>query len=93
MLHLQLLQESLSRFNENFGSLLYGLNMNAFTVDFTEAPGTESFRRQKDQSERDTNMFGFGRGAASAGQAAAGVPGTAAGLGGGLGRDVDATFL
>ncbi|KAI4213506.1 MAG: hypothetical protein LQ351_004007 [Letrouitia transgressa] len=45
MMHLQLMHESLSRFNENFASFLYGLNMNAFCVDFPEAPIPESFKR------------------------------------------------
>lgn len=35
-MHLQLMHESLSRFSENFASFLYGLNMNAFCVDFPE---------------------------------------------------------
>ena len=35
-MHLQLMHESLARFNENFASFLYGLNMNAFCVDFPE---------------------------------------------------------
>jgi len=35
-MHLQLLHESLSRFSECFASFLYGLNMNAFCVDFPE---------------------------------------------------------
>jgi len=35
-MHLQLMHESLSRFNESFASFLYGLNMNAFCVDFPE---------------------------------------------------------
>lgn len=35
-MHLQLMYESLSRFNESFASFLYGLNMNAFCVDFPE---------------------------------------------------------
>ncbi|KAL8675421.1 MAG: hypothetical protein Q9168_000252 [Polycauliona sp. 1 TL-2023] len=47
LMHLQLMHESLSRFNENFASFLYGLNMNAFCVDFPEAPIPESFRRAK----------------------------------------------
>ncbi|KAL8928537.1 MAG: hypothetical protein Q9208_001771 [Pyrenodesmia sp. 3 TL-2023] len=38
-MHLQLMHESLSRFNENFASFLYGLNMNAFCVDFPEDHG------------------------------------------------------
>lgn len=34
--HLQSMHESLSRFTESFASFLYGLNMNAFCVDFPE---------------------------------------------------------
>ena len=37
-MHLQLLNESLGRFNENFGAFLYGMNMSAFCVDFPEVP-------------------------------------------------------
>ena len=36
-MQLQLMHESLSRFSESFASFLYGLNMNAFCVDFPEA--------------------------------------------------------
>lgn len=36
VMHLQLMHESLSRFSESFASFLYGLNMNAFCVDFPE---------------------------------------------------------
>lgn len=36
MMHLQLLNESISRFNENFGAFMYGMNMTAFCVDFPE---------------------------------------------------------
>lgn len=35
-MHLQLLHESLTRFSESFASFLYGLNMNAFCVDYPE---------------------------------------------------------
>ncbi|KAK1767293.1 DASH complex subunit Dam1-domain-containing protein [Phialemonium atrogriseum] len=55
MMHFQLMHESLARFSESFASFLYGLNMNAFCVDFPEGPIAESFRRarlQEDQSER-----------------------------------------
>lgn len=38
-MHLQLLHESLTRFSESFASFLYGLNMNAFCVDFPEVRG------------------------------------------------------
>ncbi|PGH26624.1 hypothetical protein AJ80_01753 [Polytolypa hystricis UAMH7299] len=44
-MHLQLMHESLSRFSESFASFLYGLNMNAFCVDFPETPIPESFKR------------------------------------------------
>ncbi|EAW06898.1 DASH complex subunit DAM1 [Aspergillus clavatus NRRL 1] len=46
-MHLQLMHESLTRFSESFASFLYGLNMNAFCVDFPEAPIAESYRRAK----------------------------------------------
>jgi hypothetical protein len=36
MMHFQLMHESLARFGESFASFLYGLNMNAFCVDFPE---------------------------------------------------------
>lgn len=36
MMHFQLMHESLARFSESFSSFLYGLNMNAFCVDFPE---------------------------------------------------------
>ena len=36
LMHLQLIHESVSRFNESFASFLFGLNMNAFCVDFPE---------------------------------------------------------
>jgi DASH complex subunit DAM1 len=39
LLHLQLMHESLARFSESFASFLYGLNMNAFCVDFPEVLG------------------------------------------------------
>ena len=38
-MHLQLMHESLARFSESFASFLYGLNMNAFCVDFPEVSG------------------------------------------------------
>lgn len=39
LMHFQLMHESLARFSESFASFLYGLNMNAFCVDFPEASG------------------------------------------------------
>ncbi|KAK4696006.1 DASH complex subunit DAM1, partial [Lecanoromycetidae sp. Uapishka_2] len=50
-MHLQLMHESLSRFNESFASFLYGMNMNAFCVDFPEAPIPESFKRARQDEE------------------------------------------
>ena len=97
MLHLQILHESIARFNENFASFLYGLNMSAFCVDFPEAPGAESFRRTREQQGHGgggRSGFGYGYG-----QRPGQEPGqqvtfaTETGLGGGRGRDVDATFL
>ncbi|WYZ43038.1 hypothetical protein EsH8_VI_000737 [Colletotrichum jinshuiense] len=55
MMHFQLMHESLARFSESFASFLYGLNMNAFCVDFQEGPIAESFRRAKQQEESDVN--------------------------------------
>ncbi|KAI2634562.1 DASH complex subunit Dam1-domain-containing protein [Xylaria nigripes] len=52
MMHFQLMHESLARFGESFASFLYGLNMNAFCVDFLEGPIAESFRRAKQNEEQ-----------------------------------------
>ncbi|RWA04232.1 hypothetical protein EKO27_g10873, partial [Xylaria grammica] len=52
MMHFQLMHESLARFGESFASFLYGLNMNAFCVDFPEGPIAESFRRAKQNEEQ-----------------------------------------
>ncbi|KAL2194943.1 DASH complex subunit Dam1-domain-containing protein [Corynascus similis CBS 632.67] len=51
MMHFQLMHESLARFSESFASFLYGLNMNAFCVDFPEGPISESFKRMKLKEE------------------------------------------
>ncbi|PSR97743.1 DASH complex subunit Dam1-domain-containing protein [Coniella lustricola] len=53
LMHFQLMYESLARFSESFASFLYGLNMNAFCVDFPEGPIPESFRRAKQTEDRD----------------------------------------
>ncbi|PHH74666.1 hypothetical protein CDD82_4829 [Ophiocordyceps australis] len=50
MMHFQLMHESLARFSESFASFLYGLNMNAFCVDFPEGPVNESFSRDRPHS-------------------------------------------
>ncbi|OAR05971.1 hypothetical protein LLEC1_01307 [Akanthomyces lecanii] len=52
MMHFQLMHESLARFSESFASFLYGLNMNAFCVDFPEAPILESFRRNRQRDDQ-----------------------------------------
>ncbi|KAK0625365.1 DASH complex subunit Dam1-domain-containing protein [Bombardia bombarda] len=53
MMHFQLMHESLARFSESFASFMYGLNMNAFCVDFPEGPMSESFRRMKQQDAQN----------------------------------------
>lgn len=80
MMHLQLLHESLNRFNECFGSFLYGLNMSAFCVDFPEAPGAESFKRAREAERLQ-------------GHEAAGAERERERDREYRGRDVDATFL
>ncbi|KAL7904069.1 DASH complex subunit Dam1 domain-containing protein [Trichoderma velutinum] len=50
MMHFQLIDESLARFGESFASFLYGLNMNAFCVDFPETPILQSFRPDRQPS-------------------------------------------
>ncbi|KAL2441788.1 hypothetical protein ABEF95_016577 [Exophiala dermatitidis] len=60
MMHLQLMHERLSRFAESFASFLYGLNMNAFVVDFPEAPIPASFERfQKRQGQKQADETGI----------------------------------
>ncbi|CAN9096752.1 hypothetical protein CC77DRAFT_1057530 [Alternaria alternata] len=51
-LQLQLMHESLARFSESFAGFLYGMNMNAFCVDFPEAPVQESFKRPQNQPDQ-----------------------------------------
>ncbi|KAL2890472.1 DASH complex subunit DAM1 [Ceratocystis lukuohia] len=48
LMHFQIMHESLARFSESFASFMYGLNMNAFCVDFPEGPIAESFSKPKD---------------------------------------------
>ncbi|KAG8157810.1 hypothetical protein KVR01_012472 [Diaporthe batatas] len=57
MMHFQLMHESLARFSESFASFMYGLNMNAFCVDFPEGPIPESFRRAMQQEEQATTQI------------------------------------
>ncbi|KAI1424252.1 DASH complex subunit Dam1-domain-containing protein [Xylaria sp. FL1777] len=62
MMHFQLMHESLARFGESFASFLYGLNMNAFCVDFPEGPIAESFRRAKQSEEQPVRSRSTERG-------------------------------
>ncbi|KAF1920406.1 DASH complex subunit Dam1-domain-containing protein [Ampelomyces quisqualis] len=50
-MQLQLMHESLARFSESFAGFLYGMNMNAFCVDFPEAPIAESFKRPQNHPD------------------------------------------
>ncbi|TDZ51585.1 DASH complex subunit dam1 [Colletotrichum trifolii] len=61
MMHFQLMHESLARFSESFASFLYGLNMNAFCVDFQEGPIAESFRRARQHDESTANSGNFAK--------------------------------
>ncbi|TKA42553.1 hypothetical protein B0A54_07395 [Friedmanniomyces endolithicus] len=56
-MHLQLLNESLGRFSENFAAFLYGLNMSAFCVDFPEAPIPQSFARHATTTTSNHSPF------------------------------------
>ncbi|GAM83263.1 hypothetical protein ANO11243_012490 [Dothideomycetidae sp. 11243] len=79
MLHLSLLHDSVSRFNQHFAAFLYGLNMSAFCIDFPEAPGPDAVRRfaakYRQNAAREEAETPRRRG------------------GGGADRDVDNTFL
>ncbi|KAL6891811.1 DASH complex subunit Dam1 domain-containing protein [Trichoderma evansii] len=55
MMHFQLIDESLARFGESFASFLYGLNMNAFCVDFPETPVPQSFGRSRPHPTQANN--------------------------------------
>ncbi|KAF1956550.1 hypothetical protein CC80DRAFT_535221 [Byssothecium circinans] len=57
LVQLQLMHESLARFSESFAAFLYGLNMNAFCVDFPEAPIPESFKRPQNNPWNNTADF------------------------------------
>lgn len=39
LMHVQLMHESLARFNECFAAFLHGMKVNAFCVDFPEVCG------------------------------------------------------
>lgn len=55
-MHLQLMHESLARFGESFAGFLYGLNMNAFVVDFPEAPDREGIKRWAREQRRKEGL-------------------------------------
>lgn len=57
-MHLQLMHESLSRFSENFAAFLYGLEMNAFVVDWPEQPLIESMQRWRARNKADGDTIG-----------------------------------
>lgn len=61
LMHFQLMHESLARFSESFASFLYGLNMNAFCVDFPEASGRPPWPKQRQNSVAATNHLFCGR--------------------------------
>ncbi|KAF2846013.1 hypothetical protein T440DRAFT_406668 [Plenodomus tracheiphilus IPT5] len=56
-MQLQLMHESLARFSESFAGFLYGMNMNAFCVDFPEAPIPESFKRPQNHPDISNTHF------------------------------------
>lgn len=46
-MHLQIMHESLARFNECFASFLYGMTVNGFCSDFTEVRCEVTLRQQQ----------------------------------------------
>ncbi|CDR44007.1 CYFA0S13e01442g1_1 [Cyberlindnera fabianii] len=44
---IQSIHESLNSFNESFGSFLYGLQINAYTVEFNEIPTFNNFKQDE----------------------------------------------
>lgn len=55
MQHLQNVHDSLTNFNEQFAGLLHSMKMNAWCVDFPEAPTAASFNRDRGElSQTDT---------------------------------------
>ncbi|KAF2175580.1 hypothetical protein K469DRAFT_756182 [Zopfia rhizophila CBS 207.26] len=55
-MQLQLMHESLARFSESFAGFLYGLNMNAFCVDFPETPVPDSFKRPQNNPDLSSSI-------------------------------------
>lgn len=54
--HLQMMHESITSFNESFSAFLYGIEMNAWCVEFSEAPTYESFRRERGSISRQVQQ-------------------------------------
>lgn len=94
-MHLQLMHESLARFSESFAAFLYGLNMNAFCVDFPEAPLSESFKRQRlqEQAREAVARMSMGAAAGPSRSRGGGGGGGGGGLESGNEADTEATFM
>jgi len=56
------MHDSLSRFTENFAAFLYGLEMNAFVVDWAEQPLLESWKRKMAMQTQKVADETFGEG-------------------------------
>ncbi|KAL7774526.1 hypothetical protein CFE70_005438 [Pyrenophora teres f. teres 0-1] len=59
-LQLQLMHESLARFSESFAAFLYGMNMNAFCVDFPENqsdPGAANLNRSQGPDDMEATFL------------------------------------
>ncbi|EWC45568.1 hypothetical protein DRE_05426 [Drechslerella stenobrocha 248] len=51
LMQLQQIHENINKFNENFSAMMYGMEINAFCVDFPEAPFPESFKREAEAAK------------------------------------------
>ncbi|KAK9479142.1 DASH complex subunit DAM1, partial [Lipomyces japonicus] len=49
--YLDIMHENIARFSESFAAFLYGLEVNAWCVDFQEAPTSDSFNRFAEQEQ------------------------------------------
>lgn len=95
LLHLQLMHVSLSRFSENFAAFLYGLEMNAFVVDWPEQPMLESLERWKgrQRGEGETTI-NAGSGIRTGSMRTPTKSALSSTIGGGMGtNEVDSTIL
>lgn len=81
------MHDSLSRFSENFAAFLYGLEMNAFVVDWPEQPLVESIQRWK------ARQGGRGVGDETNISSALRTPTKGSGMSMGTGNEVDSTLL